>query len=168
MDLTMENDSVFNSKNSIIPTSTYIDEFSFETKCNVLETIWSMEGDKYTLEKKEKIRKELLTNSPKEVEPLWFSDTLEACLPDKDKKGHKWKFLISRHGYVTIEQYTRVIRGFARKEQYELLKDYFQTHFFEYFDHVKKTLGLAFAEVFYEYLNPSFIIEQKVSLFLNI
>lgn len=54
------------------------------------------------------------------------------------------------------------MRGFSRKNQYELLKYYFKTSFFEDFPFVLSNNGKDYAIMFFKYLNPSFLVNKNI------
>ena len=54
------------------------------------------------------------------------------------------------------------MKGFARKNQFHLIKTYFKTKFFNDFNTVMKYNGNAYTLLFFKYLNPSFVSNDSV------
>lgn len=89
--------------------------------------------------------------------------TLQACSPRQDSKENLWNLLVdkSRSDY-TDEQYIALMKGFARKSQYPILKEYFEERFFENFPEVLNYQGEKYAVLFFKYLAPSFVIREDI------
>ena len=89
--------------------------------------------------------------------------TLDACSPDKEHKEKLWEILVNRsaNNYVDNE-YAAIMKGFARKSQYPILKEYFESRFFENFPEVLNYQGEEYALMFFKYLAPTFIIREDI------
>lgn len=59
-------------------------------------------------------------------------------------------------------EYEAYMRGFARKSQYQLLKNYFKERFFNDFVYVKNCHSEDYAAIFFKELNPSFIVSETI------
>lgn len=64
-----------------------------------------------------------------------------------------------------MEEYEAYMKGWATHNNYKELKYYYKKRFFEDFIYVKNYHSVKYAEMFYKYLNPSFIITPKVRYF---
>ena len=60
------------------------------------------------------------------------------------------------------------MKGWARKHEYELLREYFDEKFFDDFLYVVNNHTSEYAEMFFKYLNPSLNVTQYVSYYFII
>ena len=89
--LLVEEDSSVNgsfSKQVSFELGVDTDFMSFQTKMRILETIF--ESTKIPYDKKLRLKRALTFNDPDFQEETFIKDTLEACLPDLDKKSKYW------------------------------------------------------------------------------
>jgi len=88
--------------------------------------------------------------------------TLEACKPDRLLKEKLWAMFVYRDAELLDQEYEAYMKGFARKSQFKLLKKYFKYQFFEDFLYVKDRHGEKYAAMFFEHLNPGWLVSEKV------
>lgn len=88
--------------------------------------------------------------------------TLDACQPNKALKESLWEMFVRKDAQLLDDEYAAYMKGFARKSQYKMLKHFFKRRFFEDLIYVKNYYGENYALIFFNNLNPSFIICEKV------
>lgn len=88
--------------------------------------------------------------------------TLEACKPIRSLKEKLWNMFVNKDLEMLNEEYEAYMKGFARKSQMKLLREYFTKRFFEDFEYVKNYWGEDYAVIFFENLNPSFMVNDQV------
>jgi hypothetical protein len=88
--------------------------------------------------------------------------TLEACKPNRGLKEKLWGMFVYRDAELLDEEYEAYMKGFARKSQFKLLKSYFKYRFFEDFLYVKDRHGEKYAALFFEHLNPGWVVSEKI------
>jgi hypothetical protein len=110
------------------------------------------------MENRSQTKEDLLVKTGHKSERL----TLDACRPDRANKEKIWDMLVNKDVLLLDEEYEAIMKGFARKSQYRLLKSYFKYRFFEDFLYVKNYCGEKYAAMFFEHLNPGFVVNEKV------
>ena len=79
------------------------------------------------------------------------------------REGEKlWEILVNRSGNYSDKEYAAIMKGFARKSQYPILKEYLENRFFENFPEVLSYQGENYALMFFKYLAPNFIIREDI------
>jgi len=80
-------------------------------------------------------------------------------------KNRCWDLIrFKKEKFGLNQKYSAIMKGFARKEQFLMLSDYFENKFFHEFFEIKREHGTTYAENFFRYLNPSFIIDKNVNI----
>jgi hypothetical protein len=88
--------------------------------------------------------------------------TLDACAPNLANKEKLWSIFVYKEANWLDEEYEASMRGFGRRSQYKLLRDFYENRFFSDFVYVKNYWGEKYAEMFFKYLSPSFIVNDKI------
>lgn len=130
-------------------------------KYKILESVYESEvlSDKDKLDIEKKLLRQDSSLKKDRLERL----TLEACLPDKEKKAQLWDLFVYKNREDLLDfEYEAYMKGFARRSQYKLLKEYFKDKFFSDFIYVKNTQSEDYAVLFFEHLNPCFAVSKKV------
>jgi len=96
--------------------------------------------------------------------------TIAACRPDMKNKERLWNKFVNKEGkHMLNQEWEAEMKGFARKSQFNLLKDYFTEKFFDDFISVKENWGEEYASLFFEHLNPGFIVDEIIyKKFINL
>jgi hypothetical protein len=92
------------------------------------------------------------------------------CQPNLNLKEKTWELFVNKKEkndrgtelYLSDEELIALMKGFARKSQHYMLKDYFENKFFEDFPVVKSSFGEEYSVKFFKYLNPSFILKDEI------
>jgi hypothetical protein len=130
---------------------------AMSTKKNLVQSIY--EASYFDISIKKQLKHIILGD--KEIDK-YFKHTLEASLPDKEKKSNIWKHLVHNTEYDKSKINIAYMNGFARRSQYSLLRSYLKEKFFEDFDIVRNKHSVEYSLKFFESLNPSFIIEDSI------
>ncbi len=69
---------------------------------------------------------------------------------------------VKKNKLLLNEEYEAYMKGWARNHNYQDFQKYYDEKFFEDFVYVKDNHPVRFSEMFYQYLNPSFILSDKV------
>jgi len=136
------------------------ERLDFDTKMRILEKIY--ESKFISIERKRKYRRALTFDDPNFKIESFVENTLDACLPDLDKKEKYWGYLKIKDNKQPSEKYQAIMRGFARSGQFELMKSYYCNYFFEEFAFVKNYNNTQYTALFYKFLNPSFAIYPDI------
>jgi hypothetical protein len=88
--------------------------------------------------------------------------TLEACRPNIEQKEKLWDMFVYKNSDLLDYEYEAYMRGFARKSQYQLLKNFFKDRFFTDFIYVKNYHSEDYAAIFFTQLNPSFVVSETI------
>jgi len=67
---------------------------------------------------------------------------------------------------MLLEEYEAEMKGWATHHNYKEFKYYYKKKFFKDFIYVKDHHDIKYVEIFYKYLNPSFVINEKVHISL--
>lgn len=77
------------------------------------------------------------------------------------KSGY-WETIIYKDLSLPDKKYEAIIKGVARTNQFELLKNIYKTRFFEDFPYILKCHGRKYATLVFKHMNPSFIVNEAV------
>ena len=69
---------------------------------------------------------------------------------------------VNKNKLILNEEYEAYMKGWASKRNYEEQKVYYNDKFFKDFIYVKNHHSTQYTELFYRYLNPSFVITDEV------
>jgi len=75
---------------------------------------------------------------------------------------------VNKNKLLINEEYEAYMKGWSRRQNFLELKQYYDEKFFKDFIYVKNNHSVKYAELFYQYLNPSFIISEEVIINSNL
>lgn len=133
-----------------------VSDLTLSTKKNLIQSIY--ESAYFDLTLKKHLKQIILGGV--EIDD-YFKYTLDAAIPDKEKKYAIWSKLVYS-GNENSKINEAYMAGFARKSQYSLLKNYLKERFFSDFNDMRKNNSQGYAIKFFSHLNPSFIIEDEI------
>lgn len=138
-----------------------LEGLSRNTKLNIVQSIF--EARYFDTNQKNKLHDKILGDG---YDNGYFKYTLDAAIPEKNKKEAIWKHLVNEN-----EKFHKInaayMKGFARRSQYSLIKNYLKTKFFDDFVLIRKNHSVEYSVKFFKDLNPSFIIEEEILNKLN-
>ena len=156
-------ENYFNSKQDF----SQLDE---NTKFRLLETV--IESINFSVKDRNYIKEQITASVNREVNTkehlahLHFEKyTLDACNPSLKQKEDCWQLIVNKDNTKLVDRdYEALMKGFARRSQYKLLKNFFRKRFFKDFSQVKFNFGEDYALLYFRTLNPSFVVCEKVLL----
>lgn len=88
------------------------------------------------------------------------------CIPHPDLKEGLWRLFVNKDKVMPLSEYESLMKAFNRCGHYSNEnKVYLRKKFFKDFVKVNRIHDREYVNMFYFYLNPSFVINKKVNLF---
>lgn len=132
-----------------------INGLSLYTRKNLIQSIY--ESKYFNMSIKKELKGVLIRENEFEY---YFKYTLEAALPDENKKEKIWNYLVYDTKYENSKINEAYMKGFLRKSQFLLMKTFISDRFYKDFLEVKSRHSTQYAIKFFKILNPCFIVSE--------